>query len=103
MIDLITLEEAKAHLRETGSNADADIEQKIFTASAILFDYLKIDPDASPLSVPWGIENETPGVIKAAVCLMVGELYRNREAKDSDVLSDHVKRLLHRRRDPALA
>ena len=103
MIDLVTLEEAKAHLRETGSNADFDIEQKIFTASHILFDYLKIDPDESPLSVPWGIGEDTPGVIKAAVLLMVGELRRNPEAGAANVLSQSVKDLVHRYRDPAMA
>lgn len=102
MIDLITLDEAKQHLRVTSIHADGDIQSKIMQASAILFDYIKVDIDTSPLSVPWG-DAAVPFNIKAACALIMAELYYNREAKEADVLSPTVKSLLHRKRTPALA
>jgi len=102
MIAIISLLEAKQHLRKTSTHGDDDIELKILAASAILLNYIKIDIDASPLSVPWG-EEEPPWDIKAATMLILGELNMNREAKDADVLSSAVRALLHRWRDPAIA
>lgn len=102
MIAIISQQEAKQHLRVTSTHSDDDIELKILAASAILLNYIKIDVDASPLSVPWG-EADPPWDIKASCMLILGELYMNREAKDADVLSPAVRSLLHRYRDPALA
>lgn len=102
MIAIISLEEAKQHLRVTSTHADDDIELKILAASAILLNYIKIDFEDSPLSVPWGVA-DPPWDIKASTMLILGELNMNREAKDADVLSPAVKALLHRYRDPAIA
>lgn len=102
MIDLISLEEAKHHLHLTGERYDVDIQNKIWQASAILFNYLKIDPDESPLSVPWA-GDDIPWDIKASCALIVGELHMNREGSTANVLSDTVRALLHRWRDPAIA
>jgi hypothetical protein len=102
VIELITMEEARAHLRVTGTRADEDIQLKIIAAGAILLNYIKVDQDESPLSMPWGAE-DVPWDIKAATMLILGELFAERESGKADVLSQAVKSLLHRYRDPAMA
>lgn len=103
MIDLIDLEEAKDHLRVTGTRFDADIQNKILQASAIIFNYLKVNVNDSPLSVPW--TGAIPWDIKAACCLVVGILnrYRDDGEAEADPLSPAVRSLLHRYRTPAMA
>lgn len=101
-IDLISLKDAKDHLRVTGVNADGDIQSKILQASAIIFNYLKVDPDASPYDLPWD-GDDVPWDVQAACSLIVGELYWNREAGGNNVLSDTIKNLLRRYHDPTLA
>lgn len=41
MADLVTLEEAKQHLRLSGDDSDADVGLRVQQASAIVLDYLK--------------------------------------------------------------
>lgn len=102
MIPLVGLDEAKEHLHITGTRFDADIESKILQASAIVFNYLKIDA-TSPLSFPWdGGEEEIPFDIQAACFLIIGKLNQDREGND-EILSPGIKSLLHRWRDPAMA
>ncbi len=111
MIDLVTLERAKEHLRVTGSESDDDILGKISQASDFVLNYLKIADlvaDSSPPTSPavtdiWPPYGIVPGEVEAATLLVLGELYEKREAADADVLSQAVRDLLHRRRDPALA
>jgi len=113
MISLIDLEEAKGHLRVTGTNADEDLTAKMFMATAILFNYLKIDPDASPLSVPWGTSDwagdEPPWDIKAACLLILGDLWAYREGstlgnfREMNPISPAIESLLRRWRDPSMA
>lgn len=103
MTKLITLDEAKKHLRVDDDAQDDEINSKIEMASAIIIDYLKattatvetwLDSAGEPTSVP--------GVVKSATLLALGELYKNREA-EADPLTPSVRGLLHRLRDPALA
>lgn len=101
MIDLLDLQEAKDHLRMVSERFDGDIQVKITAASAILFNYIKVNPDASPLSVPW--TGDVPFDIKAACCLILGSLNKSREGEVADPLSPAVRALLHRWRDPAMA
>lgn len=103
IIDLISLKDAKDHLRVTGINADGDIQSKILQASAIILNYLKVDIDASPQSLPWDIDAGVPWDIQAACALIVGELYWQREAGSNNVLSDTIKNLLRRWHTPAMA
>lgn len=116
MIELLTLQEAKDHVRVTASNADSDIQFKIVQASAILLNYLKVPMDAtvddSPPTLPWlhtdflgghTTEGVPPWDIKAAAALIFGELYWKREGGEANPLSDTVKALLTRYRDPAMA
>lgn len=97
---LITLEEARRHLQMDHTESDPEIADLAEEASLLVLDYLK-KPDDS-----WQDEEgrpvDVPGVVVVAVKLVLGELYKNREA-DSDPLSERVMRLLERQRDPAMA
>lgn len=93
MLALVTLEEAKAHLRILSDDEDPDIQLKVEAASDILLDYIK-RPDAV-----W-TESDAPPLVKAATLLMVRTLYDDPAA---DPLNDAIIRILHRYRDPACA
>lgn len=103
---LVSIEQAKAHLRVDHDDEDADLTLKCVAAGEIVVDFLKL----KELPAAWTAgesfsppENTVPALIQAAVLEVVGELYRNREASVGDILSEKVKSVLWRHRDPALA
>lgn len=125
---LITLQEAKDHLRADHDYDDADITLKIKSASSAVLQYLKGSPIGEPERDEQGKEQtdsngqviyqyDSNGLIirwqiKAAVCLLLGEFYKNRDAtQDGEVqpqwgygyLPRPVIALLYPLRDPALA
>lgn len=125
---LITLEEAKAHLLMDHDADDADIANKVLEASGAVLSYLKGAPIGQPERDEQGaIVKDSNGdvvymqdisglviryEVKAAVKLLLGEFYKNREAEqDGDVsaqwgygyLPRPVVSLLYPLRDPALA
>lgn len=84
---LLTLDEAKSHLRIDGDDEDTIVE--VYADAAVL-SCLKT---TSRLLVPQGAE----AVFKAAALLMLGDLYANREgviAGQSFSVSPTVERLL---------
>lgn len=106
MIAFVTLSQAKAHLRIAESNTahDTDVTMKIEMASEIVLDYLK----KPSIPTEWLIGSPqttiaAPALIQAATLLVLGELFMNREASVTDVLSPAVQSLLERHRDPAMA
>ena len=99
MTMLVTLERAKWHLRETDSARDAEIEAMIEEASAAIIDYLehRANPDWTPETVP-------PEIRKAVLLeLAAADMGRDGEKDGPQPLSDAVKNLLRRWRDPVLA
>lgn len=107
---LITLAEAKRQLSMTHSFDDDLIQSKIEQAEAIVFDYIEKEDgfwldDGSPELGP-------PRVLAAACLMVTAALYENREGfsggpalssySQSEPLSDAVKNLLRRFRDPAV-
>src|SRR5690554_824373 len=106
-MNLITLEEAKDHLLVDHDADDTDIERKIQEASEAVMTYL----DGSPIGQP--VRNEQGAIqrnedgeiiymrdaedelivryeIKAAVKLLVGELYKHREGEqDGEVQAQY--------------
>lgn len=95
-VALITLEEARLHLRVDAEPTDPvnqDIDAKILEASSIVIDYIK-KPDHE-----WDDET-APALIKSAVKIVLANLFDN---PMGDPLVEGVKNILHRYRDPALA
>lgn len=99
MTALVTVDRAKLQLRIIGSALDGEIAKKIEEASAIVLDYVTTEGKES-----WTAEN-VPGVVSSAVLLVLGALWSGRAgAEDApQPLSDAVRNLLRRHRDPALA
>lgn len=101
---LITVEQAMNHLRL--DEQPPDLERKIAQASAIVMDYLKIDPaeaEASP--GPW-TDNQRD-CVEAAVQLALEAIY---DAAPQRTIADYlnptrgtIALLLARLRDPAMA
>lgn len=125
---LITLAQAKAHLRVDHDAEDGQIEEFIEAASAAIIDYLKSGADVflNTLGFPEEIYNDAsppevtdyvvPPQVKAATKILVGELFKNREANvEGEIggalgiphgygyLPRAVVMLLFPLRDPALA
>jgi hypothetical protein len=104
---LITLAQAKRHIRVDGSDDDTDIAEKIEEASHIVLDYLKVDDSMWQDST--GAPLDVPGTVQAAVKIVFGNLYAYREGGSEssfrviEPLGDTVKNLLARYRDPAIA
>jgi len=101
MAALVTLSEAKAHLRIADDDQDTTLEERAADATAIVMDYLKRSP------TEW-TAGTVPGPVRAAIFLVLGTLWRFRTgagegAADQDPLSPAVRSLLARHRDPALA
>lgn len=111
---LVTLAEAKRHLRIIDDADDPDLELRILAASEAVRNYLKdgvdaftdsngdliLDSAGDPVGVPF--------VVKAATLLMLGYLYKDRDENADDAyeqgfLPKPVTALLYPLRDPALA
>jgi hypothetical protein len=116
MVALVTQTEAFRQLRLNAAalSADevADVMFKADQASAIIVDYLKlpfddgpaINPLIFPPSVDQPIWNETttPTKVKAVILMALTALYDGRTPLD-EVLSQPIKDILHRMRDPSMA
>ena len=100
---LIGLDEAKSHLQMDHDLDDDEIERKLSEAQEIVLDYLKLPSDSYTDTA--GDPVNVPPVVISAVKLVLGALYENREGNldGPQPLSQAVKDLLHRLRDPAMA
>lgn len=127
-MNLITLEEAKAHLLVDHDDDDLDIERKLQEASAAVLTYLDGAPIGQPKRDEQGdiVRTEDGDIeylrdgdelviryeIKAAVKLLLGELYKHRETEqDGEIANQYgygylprpVVALLYPLRKPAFA
>jgi hypothetical protein len=102
-VALVTFDQAKEHLQVDHDEDDAKIEFIRQQASHIVLDYLKAEEGTYQDSSEEPVD--VPGAVEAATLLVCGALYENRDGsdKESSPLSQAVKDLLHRYRDPALA
>lgn len=99
MATVVTLAQAKTHLRITDTDHDADIQAKVDQADGIIRNYLKSQNDAA-----WTDET-APKAVQSATLLMVGHLFEHRgdDMDPDESLWKAIERLLMRYRDPALA
>lgn len=109
MADLITLDEAKAHLRVTTLMEDGDINDKLVAAQQVVIDYLtRRDTTWNAEMAAWDAET-VPASVRHAILVQLGELYRKRgddvetDPRGPVALSPTVMALLMRYRDPGVA
>ena len=102
MTRLVTLEEAKAHLRVDHDLDDLDITLKIEAASAAVLAYIEdaqylfLDTGGEPIefdTTDTSTELEQSALRARSLCqqatlLVLGEFYRNREPAATDVVPD---------------
>ena len=77
---IVSLEEAKNHLRVQHDEEDALIEGLIQQAQTAAQDFCRVSFE--PFVDDEGNEADVPGPVKLAVLLMVGYFYEHREAED---------------------
>lgn len=107
---MITLDQAKWHLRIDGMQDDAELNMKITLASAIVQKYVgPLRGDHLPKTEAEELEAAAvdarrvdPDLVTAAELLVLGELWANREAGTSNLLSPNVTRLLDLMREPGV-
>jgi hypothetical protein len=92
-MSLITIEEAMQQLKAFPM-AEEEVDRLREEASAIVLDYVTV-----PAKLLW-TEATAPGNVKAATKIVLTVLYDHRT---DDPLTDGVKNLLRRLRDPAVA
>ena len=101
---LVTLAEARDHLRSDSVDDDADLTIKIHAASGSVINYLKAPAFIDETGAI--IESAVPFEVKAATLLLVGYLYKDRD-DDGEYQQGYLPRpvtaLLYPLRDPALA
>lgn len=93
MASLITMEEAKDALRVLDNDHDSDIELRMHAASEMVLQYAN-------QSDPAWTDETAPYLIKAAIILTLQDLFSSEEPTG---LTEGVKNILHRWRDPVLA
>jgi hypothetical protein len=110
MEDLVTLEQAKKHLRLSGSHEDDDLRMKLTQAQDIIIDYL----DESR-STEWAAEMDAwteetvPERVRGAILLQCAELVRFRgddvdePKRERGSLSPAIVAYLNRTRMPVIA
>lgn len=111
--DLVTLEQARAHLRlgTVPPLGYDDVADKLLQATAVVWSYLtRPDDDWQAEMAAWTLDT-VPREVQAAILLQLGELYRFRGDDEVNIaphrehgyLAPGVTALLHRLRDPACA
>ncbi len=126
MPTLVTLNLAKQHLHIISDDLDLDIDSKLRLASAIVANHCKlttipnewfVDPDSesdfedsdlimfsdTESSPPGSASVLVPGNVQAAILIVLGDLFENRESSAGNVLSQTVIDLLTPFRDPTMA
>jgi hypothetical protein len=105
----ITLDVAKQHLRVLHADDDADIQRKLDQANALVWDYIKRDPDDTSPDA-WVPNARQLMAIEASTLAWLDQLYDDRNIGESDNPNiamgyppPQVTAMLHRLRDPAVA
>jgi hypothetical protein len=107
---LVSLAEAKDHLREENDLNNGDVLSKVEAAESIVLDYIGATATWRTVSAAW-TDATVPALVKAAILIQLGELYgpsgRGDDAKGppqvDGQLSLQLTNMLRRYRDPVLA
>lgn len=113
MVSLVSLEQARQHLRSDADADDADLELKIAAASRAVLTYLKpagvarlmeVDSSGDPVDDSSGVVADAPEDVQLATLLLVGVFYTDREGQEGGwtpgYLPPAVTALLYPYRDP---
>jgi hypothetical protein len=112
---LITLQQAKDHLRITtaaGDVGDADLLQKMAAAEAAILAFINTTEHWRGITATWTDETNTPADVQHTVLLQLASFDRFRgddapnegpAREDTADLSPEIVRILRRWRDPVLA
>lgn len=74
---LVTLVEAKEHLRITTDYEDADIQRKMNAAEEAILDYINRTEDGRALTATWTYDS-VPSFVVSAILLLLAELWGHR-------------------------
>lgn len=109
---LVTLTQAKAHLRITTpalDAGDADIQIKLDQAEAAILDRCRTTPHWAPIVAAW-TDATVPRSVQAAILILLGNLYENRGDDEafgmggkSDAVWAAIDRLIVLHKDPVIA
>lgn len=112
MTSLVSLDDAKMHLRIETTDFDTDIAMKIEQATELCLEWIARRGDEPAVDgdpvVPWD-ETTVPPPIQAAILMQLSQLYDDRNAGKvvneigRGYLTPTVVALLHRFRKPVLA
>jgi hypothetical protein len=114
MIELVTLDQARAMLQMTHTAQDGLIVNYIQAASKMVLNYLKLDETAY-LNSDGAMEidsdlgyQEVPSEVQAATLYLIGVLFRDRDGAESEkwipgYLPGPCVSMLYNLRDPTLA
>ena len=94
---LWTVDQAKVHLRITGTAHDADITQKLATAQEAILAYLGTSADPT-----WGV-GTAPAAVTHAIHLLTAYLYEDRGDGSQPDVWPKIYSLLAAYRDPTVA
>ncbi|HHB7771272.1 head-tail connector protein [Klebsiella variicola subsp. variicola] len=86
MIELVTLQQAKEHLRIDEGAGDDDLELKIQSGSAALLSYIQGSRELVVSSDGNLIEGETLKRVQGALLILLGYLDRNRNGEEEEKL-----------------
>lgn len=108
-MSILSLQEAKDHIQPGSQDADGDLQAKLDAAEAIVLDYINTTAWWRAITATW-VDSETlPPLVRAAILLQLGELYRfrgddiNGPVQTAGDLSPVVTNILRRYRDLVVA
>ncbi|WP_277971754.1 head-tail connector protein [Pantoea agglomerans] len=87
MIELVTLEQAKDHLRVDDDAGDSDLTLKIQSGSAAVLSYIQGSRELVVDESGGLIEGEPLKRVQTALLVLLGYLDRNRNGEDADKLA----------------
>lgn len=113
MVMLVSLQQARDHLRSDATDDDSDLTLKIHAASAAVLNYIRngadifTDSSGEPILDSNGAPIGIPYEVQAATLLMIGYLYKDRDsdpdkAYEYGYLPKPVMSLLYPHRVPSL-